>query len=144
MKSFIFFILIFLLVSCISLKIEIPDEPDGIVEYISNVKTIDRDSNFTKKIKNEKIFFTDSRVYVVIKVLNVGKRTTIKWKWFNPEKELVKSSEPVAINEGDRYLEYFVAWDSLENEIFKGKKGKWTVVVTLDDSFLILKEFTVN
>lgn len=147
LKFLLTVILGFSMVSCfykVSLKVELPDDPDVFVEYISIVKHLDRDSDFTKKIENEKVLNTDPEIFAVIKVFNISKKIDLKWKWFDPEKKLVRVSEPVAVNRKNGFLEYFVAWDSLDNELFAGKKGEWTVAVIVDDEYLTCCSFSVN
>ena len=133
-----------MMLSCVSLKIELPDEPDGIVDYISIVKEIDRDFDFSKRVKSDKISCTDSKVFAVIKVFGVSKKIYVKWRWFNPHKTLVKISKPIIVNQKNKYLEYFVAWDSMDNKYFKGKKGEWSVAVIINNRFVKGQSFSID
>lgn len=137
--------LVFLfLISCVSLKIEIPMEPDGIIVYVSPVKAIGTEPDFSAEIKSENILKSDERVYVIIKVLNLETRSTLQWFWFDPAKRLVKTGDVMIVNEDKKFLEYFVAYDSLGNQYFKSKPGNWTVMVRLDSHYLTSKKFFIK
>ncbi len=143
-RAILLYLTFLLLLGCVSLKIEIPQEPDGIVEYVSQVKKIAPEPDFSREIKSETILRSDERIYVIIKVLNLETRSTLRWYWFDPANRLVKTSEEMVVNQEKKFLEYFVAWDSLGNSHFKSKDGTWTVVVRLDGNYLTEKTFAIK
>lgn len=143
--SYIFLsLLLFIQLGCIKLNINIPSEPDLILDYISIVKTVNENYNFVKPVKDDFISIKDNRIYAVIKVRNLGVKLDLVWMWYNPSKKLVKSSEKISVNIKKKYLEYFIGWDSLENDFLKKNIGEWTVIVRSNNILIGKKNFKVN
>jgi hypothetical protein len=108
------------------------------------VKTIPEKAALEEKIVAEPVATTDADLYALIKVLQVSKPLKLQWHWYAPDKKLLRQSKTVEINAKGKFLSYFVAWDALPQTYYAEKKGRWTVLITADGSFLAKTEFEVN
>ena len=144
MRACVVLLAVVVLSSCLSFKITIPDEPEVTVEYVAIVKTVDKAGDYTKAIANDIIHAGDPAAYALIKVLRLAHPLLLQWHWYNPQGQLQLESKTVEVNAGKKYLEFFVAWDSLPGSYFTSQKGNWLVVVTADGRFLAKSEFTIQ
>lgn len=140
----VFVLLVFSFYSCITLKLEIPEEPDEIIDFIVILNSVDESPDFSKSLKDNKVSTKDEKIYSLIKVLNISSKRSLIWFWYDPDKKLVKRSYSSLINKDGKYLEYFIAWDDISNDLFSKKKGKWNVVIKLNGKFLGRKEFVIK
>jgi hypothetical protein len=132
------------LFSCFSFRVEIPLDPECIIDTLVIVKAIPEKAAFEEKTVAEPVATTDPNLYALIKVLQVSKPLKLQWHWYTPDNKLLRQSKVVEINSKDKYLSYFVAWDVLPQSYYAGKKGLWTVLITADGSFLAKTEFLIN
>jgi hypothetical protein len=132
------------LFSCFSFRIEIPLDPECVIDTLVIVKTIPEKAALEEKIVAEPAAASDANLYALIKVLQVSKPLKLQWLWYSPDNKLLKESKSVEINAKGKYLSYFVAWDVLPQSYYAEKKGRWTVLITADGSFLAKTEFDVN
>lgn len=139
----VFLIFLLSVSGCIRLKVELPPDPEVVVEYIAVKKSVHGINDFSKKLKDDEIRIFDPKVYLVIKVNDVGEPKQIQWRWFGPDEKIVRESDPQEVNQDEGYLSYFIAWDSMGNDLFEKKPGKWTVVVTVDNHFFTRKSFSI-
>lgn len=132
------------LFSCFSFRIEMPLDPECVIDTLVIVKTIPEKAALEDKIVAEPASTTDANLYALIKVLQVSKPLKLQWHWYSPDNKLLKESKNIEINAKGKYLSYFVAWDVLPQSYYAGKKGRWTVLITADGSFLAKTEFDIN
>ena len=132
------------LFSCFSFRIEMPLDPECVIDTLVIVKTIPAKTDMEEKIIAEPVATTDANIYALIKVLQVSKPLKLQWHWYTPDNKLLRQSKSVQINAKGKYLSYFVAWDVLPQTYYAEKKGSWTVLITADGSFLAKTEFQVN
>jgi hypothetical protein len=132
------------LFSCFSFRIELPLDPECVIDTLVIVKAIPEKAALEEKIAAEPVAASDPNLYALIKVLQVSKPLKLQWLWYAPDSKLLKQSKSVEINAKGKYLSYFVAWDVLPQTYYAEKKGRWTVVITADDSFLAKTEFEIN
>lgn len=132
------------LFSCFSFRVEVPLDPECVIDTLVIVKTIPEKEALEGKIAAEPVATTDPNLYALIKVLQVSKPLKLQWHWYAPDNKLLRKSKIAEINAKGKYLSYFVAWDALPQTYYEGKKGRWTVLITADGSFLAKTEFLVN
>jgi hypothetical protein len=132
------------LLSCFSFRVEIPLDPECVIDTLVIVKAIPEKAALEEKIVAEPAAASDPNLYALIKVLQVSKPLKLQWHWYAPDNKLLKESKQVEINAKGKYLSYFVAWDVLPQSYYAEKKGRWNVVITADGSFLAKTEFDVN
>jgi hypothetical protein len=130
--------------SCFSFRVEVPLDPECVIDTLVIVKTIPEKAALEEKIVAEPVATTDADLYALIKVLQVSKPLKLQWHWYAPDKKLLRQSKTVEINAKGKFLSYFVAWDALPQTYYAEKKGRWTVLITADGSFLAKTEFEVN
>ncbi len=144
MRACVGLLAVVVLSACLSFKINIPDEPEATVDYLAIVKAVDKDGNYNKAIGNDIIHANDPAAYALIKVLRLNRPLLLQWHWYNPQGQLLLESKAIEVNANKKYLEFFVAWDSLPGSYFTNQKGKWLVVITADGTFLAKGEFTIQ
>ena len=132
------------LFSCFSFRVEVPLDPECVIDTLVIVKTIPAKAALEEKIVAEPAVTTDANLYALIKVLQVSKPLKLQWHWYSPDNKLQRQSKTVEINAKGKYLSYFVAWDVLPQTYYAEKKGRWTVLITADGSFLAKTEFEIN
>ena len=132
------------LISCFSFPLEIPRDPECVIDTLVIVKAIPEKTAMEEKIAAEPVAAGDPNLYALIKVLQVSKAMKLQWHWYSPDNKLLRRSKSVEINANGKYLSYFVAWDSLPQSYYADKKGLWTVLITADGSFLAKTEFQIN
>jgi len=130
--------------SCFTFKVEVPLEPECIIDTLVIVKNIPEKEALEGKINAEAVACSDAKIYSLIKVLQVSKPIQLQWHWYSPENKLLRQSKVVEINAKEKYLSYFVAWDVMPQSFYADKKGRWTVVITANGSFLDKTEFQLN
>ncbi|MCX6555140.1 MAG: hypothetical protein NTZ12_09020 [Candidatus Aminicenantes bacterium] len=130
--------------ACFSFPVEIPLEPECVIDTLAIVKTIPEKAALENKIVAEAVAASDANLYALIKVLQVSKPLKLQWHWYAPDNKLARESKSIEINAKGKYLSYFVAWDALPQSYYAEKKGRWTVLITADGSFLAKSEFDVN
>ena len=132
------------LFSCFSFRVEMPLDPECVIDTLVIVKTIPAKASLEEKIAAEPVATSDPNLYALIKVLQVSKPLKLQWHWYSPENKLLRQSKSVEINAKGKYLSYFVAWDVLPQIYYAEKKGRWTVLITADGSYLAKTEFEIN
>ena len=130
--------------SCFSFKVAVPIDPECVIDTLVIVKTIPDKTALEGKIAAEPAATTAANLYALIKVLAVSKPLKLQWHWYGPDNKLQRLSKTVEINAKGKYLSYFVAWDVMPQSYYADKKGRWTVLITADDSFLAKTEFEIN
>lgn len=143
-RALIVLALLLPLAGCFSFRVNVPPVPEDMVGSLAIIHSEPAAMDMEKPVSDEPIAASDAFVIALIKVLQVSRPLTLQWHWYSPDNRLVRSSKTVQINAKARYLAYFAAWDRLPPELFSEKKGAWTVVITVDGSFLARKEFSVN
>jgi len=138
------FFILFGLFSCFSFKVEVPLEPECVIDTVVIVKAIPDKDALEGKIAAEPAAVTDANLYALIKVLQVSKPLKLQWLWYSPENKLLRQSKVIEINAKGKYLSYFAAWDVMPQSYYADKKGRWTVVITVDGSFLARNEFEIK
>jgi hypothetical protein len=130
--------------SCFSFRVEVPLDPECVIDTLVIVKTVPAKADLENKIAAEAVATTDPNIFALIKVLQLSKPLKLQWHWYTPDNKLLRNSKSVEINAKSKYLSYFVAWDILPQTYYAEKKGLWTVLVTADGSFLAKTEFKIN
>ena len=132
------------LISCFSFRVEVPLDPECVIDTLVIVKAIPDKAVLEEKITAEQVATTDPNMYALIKVLQVSKPLKLQWHWYAPDNKLLRKSKTAQINAKGKYLSYFVAWDALPQTYYAEKKGRWTVLITADDAYLAKTEFEIN
>ena len=132
------------LFSCFSFRVEVPLDPECVIDTLVIVKAVPEKADLEKKIIAEPVTTSDANIYALIKVLQLSKPLKLQWHWYTPDNKLLRQSKSVEINAKGKYLSYFVAWDALPQTYYAEKKGRWTVLITADDAYLAKTEFDIN
>jgi hypothetical protein len=143
-RVLLFMVIALGLFSCCSFRVDVPLDPECVIDTLVIVKAIPAKADLENIIAAEPVATTDPNIYALIKVLQVSKPLKLQWHWYAPDNKLLRESKVAEINAKGKYLSYFVAWDALPQTYYLEKKGRWTVLITADDSFLAKTEFEIN
>lgn len=130
--------------ACFSFPIEIPLDPECVIDCMAIVKAVPEKTALENRIASDPVTAADANVYALIKVLMVSKPLKLQWHWYGPDNKLARESKSIEINAKNKYLSYFVAWDAMPQSYYAEKKGRWTVLITADSEFLAKSEFDIN
>jgi hypothetical protein len=145
--SFAVFIMILLCAGCISFKIQSPPPPENELDVIQLCKNIDLSSDLLKPLDNYSEFtLEDQSVLCFVRLKKISSEVRLRWKWYSPDKKLIRDTENVVVNSDNKYLEIVTAYDELEisDELEENHKGEWTVVFTINDVLTAKKSFLVK
>lgn len=131
--------------SCISFKSG-PLFPSGNqVESIHLCKKIDDSGDLLKPLDIQSEFtLKDDRVICFIRLKDIATRIDLRWKWYSPDKKLVRDTGNIIVSQGDRYLAAATAYDRLQLNPKNIVEGQWTVVIFMNDKFIGKKLFQIS
>lgn len=75
---------------------------------------------------------------------DIGIRIDLRWKWYSPDKKLVRDTGNIVVSKGDRYLAAATAYDRLQLNPEDIAEGQWTVVIFMNDKFIGKKLFQIS
>ncbi len=116
--------------NCISFKIGSFLSSENQVESIHLCKKIDDSGDLLKPLDIQSEFtFKDDHVICLIRLKDIATKIDLRWKWYSPDKKLVRDTGNVIVSQGDRYLAAATAYDRLQLNPENIAEGKWTVVI---------------
>ncbi len=146
-----YFAISFLIISlsfiwnCISFKIGYILPSENQVESIHLCKKIDDSGDLLKPLDIQSDFtFKDDRVICFIRLKDIATKIDLRWKWYSPDKKLVRDTGNIIVSQGDRYLAAATAYDRLQLNPENIAAGKWTVVIFMNDKFIGKKLFQIS
>lgn len=135
------------LASCISFRI-VPSFPVEVyVESLVLCGDVDQSGELLKPINIQTEFSTeDENIICFVELKNIDRIIRMRWEWYSPDNVLSRDSGNILINQEGRALETLTAYDELQFNIRdqEKKKGRWTVIVLLDDQLIVRRMFTVR
>ena len=130
--------------NCISFKVGYLLPSENQVESIHLCKKIDDSGDLLKALDIQSEFtFKDDRVICFIKLKDIATKIGLRWKWYSPDKKLVRDTGNVIVSQGDRYLAAATAYDRLQLNPENIAEGQWTVVIFMNDKFIGKKLFQI-
>ena len=130
--------------NCISFKVGYLFPSGNQVESIHLCKKIDDSSDLLKPLDIQSDFtFKDDRVICFIRLKDIGTKIDLRWKWYSPDKKLVRDTGNILVSQGDRYLAVATAYDRLQLNPENIAEGQWTVVIFMNDKFIGKKLFQI-
>ncbi|NIO49654.1 MAG: hypothetical protein GTN73_09510 [Candidatus Aminicenantes bacterium] len=146
-KYLVVFVLVISLVffwNCISFKAGNLLPSENQVESIHLCKKIDDSSDLLKPLDIQSEFtLKDDRVICFIKLKDISTKIDLKWKWYSPDKKLVRDTGNIIVSKGDRYLAAATAYDMYKLNPENIAEGQWTVVIFMNDKFIGKKLFQI-
>ncbi len=128
--------------SCISFKSESLFPSENQVDSIHLCKKIDDSGGLLKPLDIQSEFTSkDDRVICFIRLREIATRIDLRWKWYSPDKKLVRDTGNVIVSQGERYLEAATAYDMFQLNPENISKGQWTVVIFMNNKFIGKKLF---
>lgn len=130
--------------NCISFKVGYLFPSGNQVESIHICKKIDDSGDLLKPLDIQSEFtFKDDRIICFIRLKDLATRIDLRWKWYSPDKKLVRDTGNVIASQGDRYLAAATAYDMLQLNPENIAEGQWTVVIFMNDKFIGKKLFQI-
>lgn len=130
--------------NCISFKVGYLFPSGNQVESIHLCKKMDDSSDLLKPLDIQSDFtFKDDRVICFIRLKDIGTKIDLRWKWYSPDKKLVRDTGNILVSQGDRYLAVATAYDRLQLNPENIAEGQWTVVIFMNDKFIGKKLFQI-
>jgi hypothetical protein len=144
-KYFLFLSLVLLLIqtwSCITFKADYLPPPDNRVEGIHLCRGIDDRDELLNPLDIQSEFTSkDEHIICFIRLKNIATKLNLRWKWYSPDKKMVRDTGKVVVNPVERYLEAVTAYDRYKPNSDENVDGQWTVVVFMNDKFVGRKTF---
>lgn len=86
---------------------------------------------------------TDPAVHSFLELRDLRGRHELHWKWYDPARALIRSSDPVAVGEEGKTFGRYIAWDRILLHRDR-EPGMWTVAVFVDDRLAASRTFEVR
>jgi len=135
-------LVISLMGSCVSFKIQPPPEPENQVETIVLCKWIEQREGLLFPGESLVEFKpSDGPIHCFVRLKNVSQTIRLKWKWYMPEGRLYRETKEVTVNRDPIYLEAVTAYDQIELKPEEFDEGRWTVVVMVNDKLISRRTF---
>ena len=136
------FLVIILMGSCVSFKIQPPPDPENQVDAIVLCKRVEQREGLLFPGESLVEFKpSDGSIHCFVRLKNVSKTIQLKWKWYVPEGRLYRETKEVTVNSDPIYLEAVTAYDQIELKPEKLDEGRWTVVVIVDGKLIGRRSF---
>lgn len=130
---------------CISLKRDYPLPSENQLVSIHLCKKIDDSGDLLKPLDIKSEFTSkDDSVICFIRLKDIGTKIDLRWKWYSPDKKLVRDTGNIIVSQGDRYLAAATAYDRLQLDAENTAEGQWTVVIFMNDKFIAKKPFQIS
>jgi len=146
-RYFVIFVLVISLSSfwsCISFKIGSLLPSENQVEFIHLCKKIDDSGDLLKPLDIQSEFTSkDEHVICFIRIKNIATKIQLRWKWYSPDKKLVRDTGNIIVSQDERYIEAATAYDMFKLNPEEIVEGQWTVVIFMNDKFIGRKMFQV-
>lgn len=141
MKRYLLFTIIFMLWgfmgSCVSFKPDPPLPTEPRIEHIQLCKKIEDSGDLLKPLEIQSEFTSkDDHVFCFIQLKDIPKKISLRWKWYSPNKVMVRDTGDVIVNQDEKYLEAVTAYDKFELIHKDNIEGQWTVVVFVNDKLI--------
>ncbi|GAH14437.1 unnamed protein product, partial [marine sediment metagenome] len=89
--------------NCISFKVGYLLPSENQVESIHLCKKIDDSGDLLNALDIQSEFtFKDDRVICFIRLKDIATKIDLRWKWYSPDKKLVRDTGNVIVSQGDR------------------------------------------
>jgi hypothetical protein len=129
---------------CISFRIEPLPEPELLVETFVLCKSVIPDGELLAPEETATDFDgRDPQVICFVGLTNVGRKMTLKWKWYSPDGMLFKETADVPVNATEVYLEAVTAYDRINMQRVGSYKGRWVVVILINGELAGRRTFTI-
>ena len=131
--------------SCITFKSERLFPHDNHVECIHLCRGMEDSGDLLKPVDIQSDFTSkDDHINCFIKLKDVSIKIRLRWKWYSPDRKMVRDTGDVVVNRDEKPLEAVTAYDMLKLNPEDNSEGQWTVVVFLNDKFIGRKTFQVR
>jgi hypothetical protein len=145
-KGLLFFLFVVAVCgSCVSFRIKSPVPGGNRIDRIEICANVEDDGDVLRPVEEKQEFpGTDASVYCFVKIQEITKKTSLRWRWYSPDKKLWRDTGDIIVNSEESYLEFLTAYDLLVAENEKLKQGEWTVIVLIDQHLAGKRKFTIK
>jgi len=136
---------VILAAACIRFTLPALDEPSAVLERAVFCSSLDQKDDWAEPAGEKAIFKkgTDANVYSFLELRDLRGAHMLLWKWYDPSRRLYRETEGIAVGEGGKIFDRYIAWDLINVSEGKGN-GVWTVAVFMDGTFFTSKEFEIK
>ena len=132
------------LCGCISFKVNPLPFPENFLVRAAVCKKIDDSGELLEPQEIMSEFDEEGQnIFCFIELANVSREITLQWKWYSPDKKLIRESSEVPVNQEIKYLESVTAYDKLSPDQGTTAKGEWTVIVLVNGKLAVRLTFSV-
>ena len=146
-RSFVISILVISLIfswSCISFRSGSLFPSENQLDSINLCKKIEDSGDLLEPLDIQSEFSSkDDHVICLIRLKDIATQIRLRWRWYSPDKKLVRDTGNIIISQGDRYLAAATAYDRFRLSPENIAEGQWTVVIFMNDKFIGKKLFQV-
>jgi hypothetical protein len=129
---------------CISFKAGYILPAENQVEAVHLCQKIDDSGDLLKPLDIKSEFTVDDgSVICFIRLKDIAARIYLRWKWYSPDKKLVRDTGNIIVNQRESYLEAATAYDMFQLSPGDILEGQWTVVIFMNDKFIGKKLFQI-
>jgi hypothetical protein len=130
--------------SCISFRSGSLFPSENQLDSINLCKKIDDSGDLLEPLDIQSEFSSkDDHVICLIRLKDIATQIRLRWRWYSPDKKLVRDTGNIIISQGDRYLAAATAYDRFRLNPENIAEGQWTVVIFMNDKFIGKKLFQV-
>lgn len=128
--------------SCVSFKIQPPADPENQVDTIVLCKRVEqREGLIYPGISLEDFGPEAGPILCYIRLKNVSRTIRLKWRWYAPDGGLYRETKEVTVNRDLIYLEAVTAYDQIDPEPEEFYEGRWAVVVLVNGKLIGRRTF---
>lgn len=131
--------------ACISFKTAPPEWPEQTVEIFLFCREVTEEEGLLDPVGKDDVFSAkDDFVLAFVRLKDVSKKLSLRWKWYGPRDRLIRDTDEVPVGDGTKYLEAVTAYDRIEISPDKTPHGEYTTVLFINGTLSAKKKFTLN
>ena len=137
-------LVISLMGSCVSFKIQPPPDPENQVDTIVLCHRVEQKEGLLSPVECQVEFGPGhGPIHCFVRLKNVSQTIQLKWKWYAPEGQLYRETKEVTVNRNAIFLEIVTAYDQIALKQDKLNEGQWIVVVLLNGTLIGRRTFKI-
>ena len=135
----------FLAAACVRFVPTALEGPAVVFDRIVFSAGLDQKDGWAKPAGEKRRFDkgTDPNVYAFLGFGELRGVHTLSWKWYDPSRQLYRTTDPIDIGEAGKVFERYIAWDVIV--VLDDKpNGIWTVAVFMDGRLIGSNDFEIK
>ena len=130
---------------CLSFKVSRVYPAYNQLEGIYLCKEIDDSGDLIKALNVKSEFASgNNHIICLIRLKSVEKEIKLRWRWYSPEKKMVRDTDDIIVNKENIYLETVTAYDMLRFNFEGNVEGQWVIVIFINNKLVGKRFFSVK